>query len=244
MNPVRIAIVLALLAAPLLAEAADAPRRAAVDPRIQTIPYDPNQITVLRGTLGFQFMIEFAADEHIDTVSVGDSLGWQVTPNRKANVLFIKPIDRGSVTNLTVLTDQRRYAFELKVAPKGDRAPVLFIARLEYPQPALLAPAPPPPPPEAPPVVANSAYSFTGAAESRPARVFDDGRQTYFEWPSDSAVSAIFAVSADGAETLVNSAVRGSLTVVEQLAPRFVLRNGASVIQVVNNGYPAAGIRP
>jgi type IV secretion system protein VirB9 len=228
-------IALALGLAPL-AHAAEAPRPGVLDPRIQTVEYDPDQVVVLRGTLGYQFMLEFAPDEHIETVSIGDSVGWQVTPNRKANVLFIKPVDATVTTNLTVLSDQRRYAFELTVAPRSSRAPVLYIARMVYPQPAL-AEAVPEPPPEAPPTVANAAYGISGAADSRPLRVFDDGQQTYFEWPADSAVPAIFAVSASGAESLVNSAVRGPYTVVEQLAPKFMLRNGAAVTTVVNQAY-------
>ncbi len=234
------AIVLALLLAPLSVEARENPRPGILDPRIQTIEYDPNQVVVLRGTLGYQFMLEFDAGERIETVSIGDALGWQVTPNRKANVLFIKPVDRLAVTNLTVLTDQRRYVFELTVAPRGSAAPVLFVARMVYPQPAVVAVETAPVEPEAPPVVANSAYSISGAAESRPVRVFDDGHQTYFEWSADSAIPAIFGVSADGSESLVNYAVRGPYVVVEQLSPKFTLRNGKQIASVTNQGFTAA----
>lgn len=234
-------IALALGLAPL-AHAAETPRPGVLDPRIQTVEYDPDQVVVLRGTIGYQFMLEFAPDERIETVSIGDSVGWQVTPNRKANVLFIKPVDASATTNLTVLSDQRRYAFELTVAPRSSRAPVLYIARMVYPQPAL-AEAIPEPSPEPPPTVANSAYGISGAADSRPLRVFDDGQQTYFEWPADSAVPAIFAVSVSGAESLVNSAVRGPYTVVEQLAPKFMLRNGAAVTTVVNQAYAPQAAR-
>ena len=62
-------------------------------------------------------MLEFEPGEKIETVSIGDALGWQVTPNRKADVLFVKPVLK-STTNLTVLTDLRRYAFELRVEPQ------------------------------------------------------------------------------------------------------------------------------
>lgn len=233
--------VMALLAfAPLAAQARDVPRPGALDPRIQTVDYDPNQVVVLRGSIGYQFMLEFAPDERIETVSVGDSLGWQVTPNRKANVLFIKPIDGKAVTNLTVLTDERRYAFELTVAPKTAREPVLFIARMVYPQPVIVQPVVDTTP-EAAPTVANAAYSMTGSVENRPLRVFDDGQQTYFEWNQDSAIPAIFGVAADGAESLVNFTVRGPYVVVAQLAPRFTLRSGKTVTTVVNQGFGHAG---
>ena len=72
----------------------------------------------LRGWFGYQLMLEFEPDERIENVSIGDALGWQVTPNRRANLLFLKPVDRTAATNMTVVTDKRRYAFDLVVATR------------------------------------------------------------------------------------------------------------------------------
>src|SRR3954471_7594026 len=124
--------VLALLILAGPAAAVELPRPGQLDPRIQTVAYDPDQVVLLRARLGYQFMLEFAAEEKIETVSIGDSLSWQVTPNRKANVLFLKPLTR-SATNLTVLTDARTYSFSLEVAPESSTAPILYIARMVYP---------------------------------------------------------------------------------------------------------------
>jgi type IV secretion system protein VirB9 len=215
-----------------VARAADVPHPGSLDPRIQTILYDPNQVVLLRGTLGYQFMLEFASGEKIETVSIGDSLAWQVTPNRHSDVLFIKPIAASGNTNLTVLTDQRRYAFELRVEAPRTGAPILYIARMVYPQPVQAVPADAPPPPEAPPVMANTSYVVTGSTALRPALIFDDGQMTYFKWPQNSSVPAIFAVMADGSESLVNYVVRGPYIVVEQVAGRFKLRDGKEVATV------------
>ena len=218
----------ALAAVPGLAQ----PSRS-VDPRIQAIPYDPDQITPLKGTLGYQFMIEFDGAEKIQTVSIGDALNWQVTPNGQANVLFLKPMAR-SVTNMTVLTNLRRYAFELRSVAPGSSEPILYIARMIYPRPPQAPPAPPKADPG--PQVANSAYVMKGAEGERPVRVFDDGHMTYFEWPPETALPAIFALSEDGSESLVNYVVRGPYVVVDQLARGFVLRNGKDVVKIANNG--------
>lgn len=215
------------------AQALELPQPGAVDARIQTIPYDPNQVVLLRGTLGYQVMLEFDPSEKIETVSIGDALGWQVTPNRRADVLFLKPLSR-SVTNLTVLTNLRRYAFELRVVPKSANEPVLYVARMTYPPPAQAIPVPPEP--EAPPVVANNAYSMSGATTDRPVKIFDDGHKTYFQWRPDQALPAIFAVSKEGAESLVNYVIRGAYVVVDQVAAAFVLRDGKEVTKVINNG--------
>ncbi len=37
-------------------------------------------------------MIEFGHGERIENVAVGDSSAWQVTPNKRANLLFLKPL--------------------------------------------------------------------------------------------------------------------------------------------------------
>jgi type IV secretion system protein VirB9 len=232
-------IALAMTAAPLAALAAETPRPGYGDPHIQTAAYDPDQVVLLRGVLGYQMMLEFAADERLESVSIGDSLGWQVTPNRNANLLFLKPIERNAVTNMNVVTSQRRYAFELRVLPKGARAATApYVVRFTYPPVAVAVSQPPPP--EAPPQERNRAYVVTGAASNRPARVFDDGRMTYFAWADQASAPAIFAVTSEGKESLVNYDVRGPYTVVQQLAPRFVLRNGKQVATVVNQGFAAA----
>jgi type IV secretion system protein VirB9 len=213
-------LALALLATPLVAHGAQAPRPGYEDPHIQTAFYNPDQVVMLRGALGYQMMLEFSPDERLESVSIGDSLGWQVTPNRNANLLFLKPLERNAVTNMNVVTSQRRYAFELRVLPKGARAAAApYVVRFAYP-PVAVAVADPPRP-EPPPEERNRAYAVTGAAENTPARVFDDGRMTYFAWAPQASAPAIFAVGADGKEALVNYNVRGPYTVVEQLAPRF-----------------------
>lgn len=224
------------------AQAGALPRPGTLDPRIQTIPYDPDQVVLLSGTMGYQFMLEFDPGEKIETVSIGDALAWQVTPNRKADVLFVKPVLR-STTNLTVLTDMRRYAFELKVAPSHASTPVLYIARILYPQPAKAMVVPPsPPPPDPAPVIANYYYTMTGSTAERPAHIFDDGHKTYFQWAAGGALPAIFAVSDDGAESLVNYVLRGPYVVVDQVAPGFVLRDGKEITRIVNHGrIPAVG---
>lgn len=233
----------AFCAALMLLACAGAPAavaQPASDPRIETIPYDPNHIALLRGTLGYAFMLEFDSAEKIETVSIGDSLSWQVTPNRKANVLFLKPLTR-SATNLTVLTDARTYSFSLEVTPESSTAPILYIARMVYPPPAAPAAAQPSAPaPAAAPQVANDNYAISGSPLNRPTRVFDDGKMTYFQWPADAALPAIFAISADGTESLVNYGVRGPFVVVDQLAPAFALRDGKETVKIVNHGRKEA----
>lgn len=225
------------LAGPVLAQ----PARAA-DPHIRTLQYDPDQVIRLTGFMGFQTMLEFAPDERIENVSIGDAMGWQVTPNKKANLLFLKPVDRAPITNMTVVTDRRRYVFDLSVAkPKASAADAAYVVRFRYPQaaPIVVAAAPV----KLAPIARNTAYSLQGSASLQPSRVFDDGAATYFAWPEQADLPAIFVVGADGVEGLANAVVKDGYLVVDQLAPRFVLRSAKASATLVNGGWSVRAVQ-
>ena len=88
------------------------PRPGSGDPRIFVVDYDPTQVVELNATMGYQTFIEFSPDEHIENVAVGDATGWQITPTRAANLLFIKPMGEMPTTNMTVVTNYRHYEFD------------------------------------------------------------------------------------------------------------------------------------
>ncbi len=229
--------------APGPAGAAIVPEPGPGDPRIRVVHYDPNEVVELRAAIGYQMTIEFGPGERIENVSIGDGLGWQVTPNHKANLLFLKPLDVNSVTDMTVITNLRRYVFDLgarRPAKHGDRG-LIFRLRFEFPEPFVAVAEPRPAPPPAPPRDVNHAYHFEGSAVNLPARVFDDGRATYFVFPAAADMPAIFAVDPDRKEAVVNTATRDGYLVVDRLAGAFVLRRGAEVTRVVNDGYIAPG---
>jgi len=242
MNRFAVITAVACLIAPAPVMSAVTPGRSPTDARIRVVRYEPDQVVELEGTLGFATTITFGPGERIENVSIGDSLGWQVTPNRRANLLFVKPIDRSSTTNMAVVTNLRTYNFDLHVRrswKRGDPA-VVFSLHFEYPEPvklaALTADAAPPPPP-APPKDVNHAYSFEGSSRGLPSRVFDDGVSTYFEFPASVDVPAIFAVDADKKEAVVNVSFHDNFLVVDRLARAFLLRRGAEISRIVNDGF-------
>jgi type IV secretion system protein VirB9 len=233
----------AALSAASLGQAAQSPRPGSEDPRIRTVFYDPDEVVHLFGNPGYQLTLEFGEGEHIENVAIGDSLAWQVTPNKRATLLFLKPMSEHAVTNMTVITDRRRYAFQLTARAPTRTRDMAYVVRFLYPpEPAPPPPAPAPPPP-GPPEMKNRAYSYTGSRASLPALVFDDGRFTYFKWPENTSTPALFLVAPDGSESLANYGVRDGYQIVEQIAPRFVLRNGKEVTYVINDGWiaPSAG---
>ena len=200
------------------------------DPRIRVYPYDADRVTPLDLAFGFQTMLQFGSDERIENVSIGDGAAWQVTPNKAATLLFLKPVDLATRTNMTVVTDRRSYLFELSAHARGGADPP-YVVRFTYPGDAKAKIAPPPPERR------NTAYVYTGSREALPADVFDDGRFTYFRWPESASTPALFLLAADGTESLVNYSVRDGYQIVEQVAPRFVLRDGKAVTTVINQAW-------
>lgn len=192
------------------------------DARVQTVFWDPDQIVNITGATGWQLMIEFAADERIENVAIGDAQAWQVTPNKRARNLFLKPLLKNAQTNMTVVTDRRRYIFALDTAPR--RASTPWVVRFEYPSPPIVLV--PEIVEEQRSVVENSNYIKQGDAGLLPTRIWDDGRMTYFEFDENVSLPAIFVGKPGKDEALANSTMRGRIVVIQQLASAFTLRDG------------------
>ena len=227
-----LALALVLFAAPA---GAVVPHPGDGDPRIHVVAYDASQVVELHGVLGYQLSVEFDPQERIENVAIGDSLGWQVTPNRKANLLFLKPMANRPDTNMSVVTNLRRYNFQLSVRGRTAAKTIPYTVRFLYAPPVMAVVEAPPPPP--PPVDRNHAYSYKGSTNALPSRLFDDGEATYFQFREHEDLPAIFAVEPGGEEAVVNFHMRDGLIVVDRLAPAFVLRRGAEVTRVYNDGY-------
>ena len=93
----------------------------------------------------------------------------------------------------------------------------------------------------------NWAYSMevvAGSDEIAPALVFDDGRFTYFSFPPNRDIPAIFYLSPVGEETRLNVHMEKEFAVVERMGRRFVLRLGQAVVGVWNEAYEREGVPP
>ena len=186
----------------------------------------------------------------IENVGIGDASQWLVSPNRRGDLLFVKPAVRNTRGNMTISTNRRTYAFELSAAESARcaRGDVVYTLRFDYPDEpvevldaatreafATLSSAVVGS--ETPPLARNTAYSFTGSAENVPVRVFDDGQSTWFRWAEGTTTPAVYAVAADRTETAVSFTSQGDWLVFPQVVPAFVLRRGNAVATMFNDAY-------
>ena len=210
---------LLLVCAAAVAQASVTPRSGTGDPHVQSVDYDAEQVVELRVAPGYAVSIEFSPDERIENVALGNGGAWQATPNKRADHLFVKPVQGGIATNLTVITDARRYNFDL-VPAYGPEAGLPYFVRFIYPQASIL--------PETAVAIEATRYRFGGNRALRPAAMFDDGKFTSITWGVETTLPAIYSIDAKGQEMLVNGAVRNGVYVVEGVAQRFVFRLGGA----------------
>ncbi|WP_175983224.1 TrbG/VirB9 family P-type conjugative transfer protein [Caballeronia zhejiangensis] len=225
---------------PASAIAAKSPHALITDNRVKQVPYDPNQVYEVVGTYGYQTSIEFANDETVKVVSLGDSIAWQTVPYQ--NRLFIKPVEPNAATNLTVITDKRTYY--IKLTSSKARTTQTFLVRFIYPNsnPNGYAGAGRS---EAhtsngiDPANLNIDYAVSGDRTAIPLnRAFDDGQFTYFLFGRDAEIPSFYTVGPDGTESAVSPRREGQYMVVKRTASLFTLRNGNAYLCVQNKANP------
>jgi len=105
----------------------------ATDNRIKTYVYNPNDVYLVLMESGFQTSIEFAKGEKVQTMSLGNSYSWSITPIQ--NRIFIKPLEDTVRTNMTVITNMRTYQFDLvSKNPEQSDLDIAYVIRFFYPR--------------------------------------------------------------------------------------------------------------
>lgn len=202
-----------LLVVSSLAGAQVRPTPGAGDPRLQTVNYKNDQIVTIEVQPGYQVLIELAPDEQIQNIALGDSGSWQATASRQGNRIYVKAVQAGADTNMTVMTNARFYGFDL--TSSGGGAPAAYKVSFRYPDEQSGGD-------DVPPVVGR--YHLHGDKALLPERIFDDGRKTYIEWPAAASLPAIFAISDLGRESVANGAMRGTTYVIDDISSHYIFR--------------------
>jgi type IV secretion system protein VirB9 len=213
--------------------------------------YDPGQVYVLQGRVGYQIDLQFDADETFVGLAAGDIEGLTFVP--QGSHLFLKPKATGVMTNLTVLTSKRQYQFDYSVQLPGAAAgtPGMYVVRFRYPHSVAAAAAAGAAArdleqhlEQAPQNRShNTDYWFCGTDLLRPAAAWDDGVQTHLLFAQRAEQPAIFIRNDDGTESLLNFSIEAGEVVIHRIARRLILRRGALTGCIVNKGFSGTGER-
>ena len=196
--------------------------------------------------------------EAITSVAAGDTARWTVGDttsgsgtDRRVHIL-VKPYAAGLSTNLVIATDRRVYRLQLESTARTAMAALSWT----YPQDELLAIQRQRAAADAAGPVAeglaverlNFNYRLSGDKPAwRPVRVFDDGRQTFIEFPVGVAVGEappLFVLGSKGEATLVNYRMSGRYYVADGLFGAAELRLGEkrqSVVRITAKGTRRGG---
>lgn len=237
----RLAIVLVLIGAfgttQTIAEIA--PRRGSADPRVRMVNYNPVNVVSVDATHGVSTMIVLGDAEKIETVAVGDSVAWKIEPNKRGNIIFLKPVESKTVTNMNVVSDKRVYTFILRAhaESEGDQT---YMVKFRYPDEEadanLLAQArkltSQPNRDSFQHENSNTDYHFRGDKALKPRNAFDDGVKTWFRFDGD--IPSIFIVEGGKREILANFRREGDYIVVDKIARQWMLRRGDDALCLFN----------
>lgn len=291
----HIAIALSIFALSIFASESNAQSVLKADKRIKTFVFNENEVYTVVAKNGFQTALEFSKDEKIDTISLGDPVGWRLTSSGRR--IFIKPTHRKGRTNLSVFTNKRSYQFELVASGVNDRVNHSYIVRFFYPDnkrvqaestdrtrnslrpvsntaiPSFPTSAPIRQPFAAPvraPITApvqaqaqlrpiatapqaaqpiaratqapsgnfNFNYTLSGPESIAPKKIFDDGKNTYFEYPQAPSGLSFATPGAKGKEVPINATRKdgpsGTIFSISGITSKFFVRRGTENVTVYN----------
>jgi type IV secretion system protein VirB9 len=232
------------------AYAEQVPMPLSTDHRIQVVAYSPDNVVPIYGTPLTTTQIIFSPEEVVKEVQNGDSAAWVSSINpAEPYMIFLKPTVDQSHSNMTVITNQHMYYFELHAGGTPT-----YAIRFIYPAPI-----------QTPDEQATSAqqheqkteisafqnpqnfnwdYSFHGDTSIVPLHVFDDGVFTYMQLQPGQGVPAVFVIdNREGKEAVANARVDGRYLVIQKTAPQFTLRLGPQHVASIFNNRRIAELR-
>lgn len=211
---------LSLLLSTGLALAEAIPRGGPNDARVRIATYQEGQVYRLSVSLTHVTTIEFGTGESIRSIIAGDTEGFEIDGVPGGRAFAIKPLARGVHTNVTVYTNRRSYYFNV-----GEvSSPTFYVVQFRYPEdnrrPAnAIAQAAP-----------NYNYGASARTEFTPKRVWDDGTFTYFAFPRNAPIPAIFRFAGGRERTVNTGAVEDGVIRVSGVSRQWVLRLGEEVV--------------
>ncbi|WP_150289987.1 P-type conjugative transfer protein TrbG [Sphingobium estronivorans] len=247
---------------PSVARVATANRAATQEPQaqgfvnaVQVFPFADGAIYQVYTAPGAVTDIALQPGESLVAVAAGDTVRWVIgdttsgSGTEKRTHILVKPFASGLATNLVITTDRRSYHLQLTATSRTAMAALswtypadqLIALRRAAEQAAAAAPV------SEGLSVDSLHFNYTISGDQaawRPLRAFDDGRQTFVEFPASIAVGEappFFIIGAGGEAELANYRVRGRFYVVDRIFDVAELRLGTRKQQIVRISRIAEG---
>ena len=213
----------------------------ATDSRIRTFIYSPNEVFRIVIHYGYQTNIEFADGEEVQTISIGNNYAWQLSPLGRR--LFIKPLEENILTNMTLITNKRTYQFELlskDLAGLTDDE-LVYVVRFFYPDdnqdtisPENLSIAVEN---DIVPVIQpyNFDYKISGPVFLAPIKVFDDGINTYFKFPTSLNKVPVIENKVDNNFIKMTPKRIKDYILVNAISKTFLISLNNQKVEIINN---------
>ncbi|HKX80559.1 MAG TPA: P-type conjugative transfer protein TrbG [Novosphingobium sp.] len=222
---------------------------------VQVFPFADGAIYQVYTAPGAVTDIALQPGESLVSVAAGDTVRWVIGDTtsgsgaEKRTHILVKPFASGLATNLVITTDRRSYHVQLTATSRTAMAALswtypadqLIALRRAAEQTAAAAPI-------SEGLSIDSLhfnYAISGdQAAWRPVRAFDDGRQTFVEFPASIAVGEappFFIIGAGGEAELANYRVRGRFYVIDRIFDVAELRLGTKKQQIVRINRVADG---
>jgi len=196
------------------------PRRGAHDARVRVATFVDGEVYQVRTSLTHVTSIEFGPGETIRSIIAGDTEGFLLD-----GVPAVRPspsslVVRGAHTNIIVYTNRRSYYFNVTEASD----PTFYVIRFRYPEAddgavSVVAQGP-----------ANHAYGVSVQAEITPQEIWGDGTFTYFAFPRNAPVPAIFRYASGRERTVNTQTPEDGVIRVTGVNRQWVLRLGEEVV--------------
>jgi type IV secretion system protein VirB9 len=191
----------------------------ATDARFAIMTHHPNIPIRVQASPTSVVNLMFDPKERVQQVTVGDSGAYQVTVPSSADAIFVRSLRPGTSTTMSVRTDRQNYEFFLD-SNAGEQAPYVVQIRSGDQQVAKVSP-----PTALPPTFAGPGrYKVSGDRSLKPVTVSDDGLRTYIQWSPSQPMPAVFGVSSDGNEEMVDGFMRSGTFTIDRVFERLVFR--------------------
>jgi len=227
---------------------------------VQVYPWSEGTIYHVLTAPGSVTDIALQPGETLVAVAAGDTVRWVIgdttsgSGDTKRTHILVKPFTSGLATNVIVTTNKRTYHLSLTSTEHTAMSALSWT----YPADQIIALRAAAEQARAAQPVASGlsvdqlhfGYAISGDQPVwRPLRAFDDGRQTFIEFPASLGVGEappLFLVDAKGTASLVNYRLQGRYYVVGRLFDTAELRLGLKhqdVVRISRTGDPASGRR-